>query len=54
MTLTPEEESILRPEYDKYCESFQRWHYKNGDVLSFDDWWRAAADEAKDRAKYNQ
>ena len=52
ITLTPEEETILRHEYQKYCDSHQRWHWKDGDVMSFDDWWRAMADEAKERAKY--
>ena len=45
---TPEELAILRPEYDKYCASHQRWHWKDGDVMSFDDWWRAMADNVKD------
>ena len=49
---TPEELAILRPEYQKYCDQHQRWHWKDGNVMSFSDWWRAMADEAKDRAKY--
>ena len=52
ITLTPEEEAILRPEYDKYLADQLRYRMHNGDDMSFDDWWRAQADEAKDRAKY--
>lgn len=44
----PAEETILRPAYDKYCASHQRWHWKDGEVMSFDTWWRAMADNIKD------
>lgn len=47
-----EDEAILRAAYDKYCEGFQRWHWKNGEVLSYDEWLAEAADNAKDEAKY--
>lgn len=50
--LTPEEETILRPEYQKYCDIHQRWHWKDGDVMSFDSWWRSMADEAKEAMKH--
>jgi hypothetical protein len=51
---TPEELAILRDDYHLYCAQFREWHFKeSGEVMSFDDWWRAAADEAKDHAKYN-
>ena len=46
---TPEELAILRQEYQKYCDQHQRWHWKNGDVMSFDDWWRAMADNEMDK-----
>lgn len=50
ITLTPEEEAIIRPEYDKYLSKFLYPDY--GEALSFDEWWRDKADAAKDRAKY--
>lgn len=50
--LTAEEEAILRQKYQEYCDRHQRWHWKDGHVESFDTWWRSQADEAKDRAKY--
>ena len=49
---TPEEEALLRQKYQEYCDRHQRWHWKDGHVESFDTWWRSQADEAKDRAKY--
>lgn len=48
INFSPEEEPILRPEYDKCCESHQKWHWKGGHVMSFDEWWRSQADNAKD------
>jgi hypothetical protein len=54
---TPEELAILRPEYEEYCAKFNNgvWLDKlpphAGSPMSFDDWWRNAADEAKDSAK---
>ena len=48
ITLTPAEEAILRPEYDKYLADQLRYRMHNGDDMSFDDWWRAQADNAKD------
>ncbi len=49
VTLTPEEVQILMPEYAKYLD---KWREGYGNPMSFDDWWRDAADAAKDRAKY--
>lgn len=49
---TPEELAILRPEYEKYLAERYKWEWKDDVVMSFDDWFRASADEAKDRAKY--
>jgi hypothetical protein len=46
---TPEELAILRPEYQKYCDQHQRWHWKDGEVMSFDDWWRNKADNLKEQ-----
>ena len=45
---TPAEEARLRSEYAEYCIQFNKWHWKDGDVMSFDDWWRAAADNANE------
>jgi len=44
--LTPQEEAILMPEYEKYLSGFLYPDY--GEALSFDDWWRAKADDIKD------
>ena len=56
MTLTPEEQAVLLPEYEKYCALHARMQRRFPNLeplmLRFDDWWRAQADEAKDRAKY--
>lgn len=52
ITLTPEEEAILRPEYEKYLAERYKWEWKDDAVMDFDTWWRSMADEAKDRAKY--
>ncbi len=52
ITLTPEEEAILRPKYQEYCEWFHHPQLGNAFVMSFDEWWREQADNAKDRAKY--
>lgn len=62
ITLTPQEEAILRPEYEmyvasheryrKYCDTTNNQRWKQPPAMSFDDWWRNAADEAKDRTKY--
>ena len=49
ITLTPEEEAILRPEYDKYLERSHKWKWNQGSIMSFDEWWRAMADEIKSR-----
>lgn len=51
INLTAEEEAILRPEYDKYCAAHRRWQWK-APLLNFNDWWRATADEVKERKKY--
>lgn len=50
--LTPEEETILRPEYEEYLAWFKQWMIPEAIPDSFDYWWRAMADEAKNRAKY--
>lgn len=42
ITLTPEEEAILRPDYEAYLVKTL-----DDQPLSFDQWWRAMADEAK-------
>lgn len=56
ISLTPEEEAILRPEYNAYVARCNDTAATMGRYLtfpmSFDDWWRHTADEAKDRAKY--
>ncbi len=57
--LTPEEITLLRPEYDKYIKRYASsydgknalpadslWRVTKDDPLSFDDWWRAMADNA--------
>ncbi len=51
MTLTPEEIAILRPEYEKYLRDNERHRLYRSDVdwpMSFDDWWRMKADNAKE------
>jgi len=45
--LTPEEATILMPEYEKYITGF-----RHGEPLSFDQWWRAMADQVKEERKY--
>ena len=50
--LTTEEEAVLRPEYEKYCADFPKWGFPVKYALTFDEWWREAADNAKDRAKH--
>ena len=48
ITLTPEEEAILRPEYDKYISGCIL-SYRTGDSpLSFDAWWREKADNVNE------
>lgn len=52
---TPEEKAILIPEYEKYLANNERHRLYNSKIgwpMSFDDWFRAMADEAKDRTKY--
>ncbi len=52
ISLTPDEQAMLRPEYDEYLKSFGHLvHLQYQKPMSFDQWWREAADEAKDRAK---
>lgn len=46
---TPEELAILRPEYEKYLHERYKWEWKDDAVMSFDDWWRAMADNARDQ-----
>ena len=47
---TPEELAILRPEYEAYRENCRKWwHWEHGDVMSFDDWCDAMADNAKEQ-----
>ncbi len=48
VTLTPEEESLLRPEYDKYLQERYKWEWDDDAVLSFDDWFRAMADNVNE------
>lgn len=52
-TLTPEEEAQLRPIYDEYLERCRdtRSTKERQSVfpMSFDAWWRAMADEIKER-----
>lgn len=43
-----EEEMLLRAEYWNYCNQFTRDDWKDGNVMSFDEWWRSQADNAKD------
>lgn len=50
ITLTPEEAAILQPKYDEYLASFKYRGY--GAPLSFDEWWRAMADQMKEEGKY--
>jgi hypothetical protein len=45
-TLTPEEEVQLRPVYEKYLAA-----YLEDRKLSFVQWWRAMADEAKEKGE---
>lgn len=56
ITLTPEEQAILLPEYEKYCafhaKMQRRFPHLEPLILRFDDWWRAKADNMKDEAKY--
>ena len=49
--LTPEEENILRPEYEKCLQERYKWEWDDDAVLSFDDWWRAMADNVKSNRK---
>lgn len=46
--LTPEEEAILRPEYDAYIARRRRWEGDTTEPTPFSDWWRAMADNVKD------
>lgn len=44
---------LLRRGYEAYRENCRKWwHWEHDAVMSFDDWFRASADEAKDHAKY--
>jgi len=51
INLNHEEEALLRPEYEQYCAEFPRWGFPIKYALSFDDWWRAKADNIKDDMK---
>lgn len=51
ISLTHEEEAILRPEYDNYLAAHRRWHWK-APLLSFDDWWREQADNVKENIRH--
>lgn len=42
----------MRPKYDDYLAWFNKWMIPDAAPFSFDEWWRAAAAEEKDRAKY--
>lgn len=46
---SPEEVEILYADYQKYLEQLQRWHWKDGLVMDFDDRWRAMADNEMDK-----
>ncbi len=46
---TTEELAILRPEYEKYLT---KWRKGYGVPMIFETWLASAADEAKERAKY--
>lgn len=48
ITLSTEEESLLRPEYDKYLAERYKGEWKDDAVMDFDSWWRAMADNIKD------
>lgn len=51
ITLTPPEEEILRSEYLKYLKrhaELRQYTSKIGWADSFEDWWRAQADNIKD------
>ena len=52
ITLTPEEEAILRPKYRRWLLQHIVTPWDTTEPMSFDDWFRAAADEAKENAKY--
>lgn len=49
ITLTPEEEAQLLPEYEEYVAAEYKLHgFNKADIMSFNQWWRAKADEAND------
>jgi hypothetical protein len=52
-TLTPEEMAIFHKEYEEYLKAHERTRYYKGTLdywpLSFDDWWRTMADNAKEQ-----
>jgi len=48
--LNPEEEAMLTQEYAEYMEWCHTWIVPPG-VFSYEDFWRIAADDAKDEAK---
>jgi hypothetical protein len=55
INLSHEESLLLRPEYEKYLVDNERHRLYSTKIdwpLSFDAWFRAMADEAKEKAKY--
>jgi hypothetical protein len=47
-----DDEISIRMEYHEYLKDRYKSEWKDDSVMSFDDWWRSKADEAKDRVKY--
>lgn len=52
ITITPEEEPIIRKHYEEYEDWIRKWTAPPIG-LSYEDFWRMVADEAKDGAKYD-
>ena len=55
LPFSPDEELVLRESYARYVLENHKMRMissKIGWPLSFDEWWRAKADDAKDMAKY--
>ena len=50
-TFTPEEEAMLTQEYAEYMAWCRKWIAPP--TVSYEDFWRMAADDAKDDAKYD-
>lgn len=54
MTETQLEDAILRAAYKSYCDRFQRSYWKDGHVMSFEEWVAYLPDEAKEDDKYDR